>query len=166
MLPTNVNVADHFALLVRNNRGIKATTTRATPLGVCKLSVGDMYYSVLNTYEEQLRRKESNLSTEAADIDSLIVPPPQECAMFRPSKAQTKDRRDIFDAIGEELAAIEKSEQDNFAAYDSSSESSDSDISFLDGGGKKTKEKDPADIIKANERLFGSISLSFFPVPW
>lgn len=150
----------------RNNRGLKASTTRATPLGVCKLSVGDMYASVLQIYEEQLKRKESSLSAKAATADSLIIPPPQECALFRPCKIQTTGRRNIFDAIGEELAAIKMSEEDKFAFFHSSDSSdSDSDSSFL-GGENKAKEEDPASVVKANERLFGSISLSFFPIPW
>ena len=150
----------------RNYRGLKASTTRATPLGVCKLSVGDMYASVLQIYEEQLKRKESNLSGKAATADSLIIPPPQECALFRPCKTPTTGRRNIFDAIGEELAAIKKSEEDKFAFFNSSDSSdSDSDSSFL-GGENKAKGEDPASVVKANERLFGSISLSFFPIPW
>ena len=152
----------------RNNRGLKASTTRATPLGVCKLSVGDMYASVLQIYEEQLKRKESSLSAKAAtaSADSLIIPPPQECALFRPCKIQTTGSRNIFDAIGEELAAIKMSEEDKFAFFHSSDSSdSDSDSSFL-GGENKAKEEDPASVVKANERLFGSISLSFFPIPW
>ena len=149
----------------RNNRGIKASTTRATPLGVCKISVGDMYSAVLNVYEEQLRRKEMNLAEKSSTVDDLIVPAPQECSLFRPCKARSPIRMDIFDAIGEEMAAIEKSEQDQFAYADSSSESDD-DSDFLDGGGRKAKEEDPSSMVKANERLFGSVSLSFFPIPW
>ena len=63
------------------------------------------------------------------------------------------------------MAAIEKSEEDKFAVFDSDSSESDSDTSFLDDGGK-AKDEDPASLVKANERLFGSVSLSFFPIPW
>lgn len=152
-------------LLFRNHGGLKSLTTRAKPLGVCKFSVGDMYSSVLHFYKEQLRRKESNLSLDDASKDSLIIPVPQECALFRPCKKQQQDHKDIFDAIGEELAAIEKSEDDKFVIFDSDSSQSDSDTSFLGGDGKG-KEEDPNSIVKANERLFGSVSLSFFPIPW
>lgn len=101
-----------------------------------------------------------------AAADSLITPVTQECALFRPCRKQKSDQRDIFDAIGEELAAIEKSEQNKLAMFDSDSSESDSDDSFLNDAEKKNKKGDPAGVVKANERLFGSISLSFFPIPW
>jgi len=162
---SDLQLGDVVAINFWNHRGLKSSTTRAKPLGVCKLSVGDIYSSVLHFYNEQLRRKESNLSHEDITKDSLIIPAPQDCALFRPCKKQQPDHKDIFDAIGEELASIEKSEEDKFAVFDSDSSESDSDTSFLGGEGK-AKEDDPASIVKANERLFGSISLSFFPIPW
>ncbi|KAL7554677.1 hypothetical protein ACHAWF_018946 [Thalassiosira exigua] len=152
-----------------NDRGLKSSTTRAKPLGVCKFSVGDIYSSMLHFFEEQLKRKEANLSSENIKADSLITPAIQECPLFRPYKREISEAKNIFDAINEEMAAIKKSEEDKFLVFDSeSSEQSDSDSSFLDGGeGKvKPKEEDPAAILRANERLFGSISLSFFPIPW
>mmetsp|Transcript_14029 Transcript_14029/g.30244 ORF Transcript_14029/g.30244 Transcript_14029/m.30244 type:complete len:114 (-) Transcript_14029:92-433(-) len=112
-------------------------------------------------------RKESNLLGENAGAGSLIIPVPQDYALFKPCKKQSPDHKDILDVIGEELSAIEKSEEDKFTMFDSDSSGSDSDDStFLGGGGKKKKEEDLSSVVKANERLFGNISLSFFPIPW
>jgi len=162
---TDLQLGDVVSINFWNHNGLKSATTRAKPLGQCKLSIGDIYTSALHLYQEQLRRKESNLLTGDAVTDSLIVPVPQECALFRLVKKAKPAYRDIFDAIGEEMAAIEKSEEDKFAVFDSDSSESDSDTSFLDDGGK-AKDEDPASLVKANERLFGSVSLSFFPIPW
>lgn len=161
----DLQLGDVVAINFWNHQGLKSTTTRAKPLGVCKLSVGDIYKSVLRLFEEQLSRKESILSLENTAKNSLIIPVPQECALFRPCKKREQVNGDIFDVIGEELAAIIKSEDDKFSVFDSDSSESDSDSSFL-GGERKAKEEDPTSVVKANERLFGSISLSFFPIPW
>ena len=170
MLDLPLHMADEHTPKSNNHMKIymrmKAATTKATPLGVCKLSVGDIYSSVLELYKEQLDRKESNLASDDVAADSVIVPVPLECALFRPCKKQKPDNRSIFEAIGEEMAAIEKSEEDNFASlYDDDSSDYDSDDSFLNEKPKE-KEEDPADVVRANERLYGSISLSFFPIPW
>jgi len=69
---------------------------------------------------------------------------------------------DIFEVIGEEMESIREAEQDALNSLDSDSIVSDSDVSFL--GGKLAKEEVGSKIAKSNERLFGSISLSFFPV--
>lgn len=154
-------------LFFRNYHGLKSATTKnRTPLGVCKLSVGDMYSSILFFYNEQLKRKESNLVVETSTADSLIVPVPQECALFKSCKRRERDCKDVFEAIGDEMEAIEKNEEDAFNLLHSDSSGSDSDDTSFLGGGKKTKEEDPASVVKANERLFGSVSLSFFPIPW
>lgn len=169
---SDLQLGDRIAINFWNHRGLKAATTRAKPLGVCNLSVGDIYSSVLEFYEEQLRRKESNLSLEtvASNTDSLIIPALQECALFRPCKKSTRGNNDMFDVIHEEMEAIEKIEEDRLLQTfdsESSSESDSDDSSFLGGElGKKAKEEDLASLINANERLFGSVSLSFFPIPW
>ncbi|KAL7543622.1 LOW QUALITY PROTEIN: hypothetical protein ACHAXR_013206 [Thalassiosira sp. AJA248-18] len=162
---SDLQLGDTVAINFWNHRGLKSATTRAKPLGVCKLTVGDIYSSVLHLHREQLARKESNLLAEKVTADSLIIPVPQECALFRPCRKQPSDNKDIFDAIGEELAAIEKHEEDKFKFFDSDSSESDSDGSFLNEK-SKVKEEDPGSVVNANERLFGSISLSFFPIPW
>lgn len=164
---SDLQLGDKVAINFWNNRGVKGATTKATPLGVCKLSVGDIYSSVLDLYAEQLKRKESNLASDDVAADSVIIPVPLECALFRQCKKQTtSDNRGMFEAIGEEMAAIQKSEEDNFASlYDDDSSDYDSDDSFLNEKSKE-KEEDPADVLRANERLYGSISLSFFPIPW
>jgi len=163
---SDLQLGDVVAISFWNYHGLKATTTRRRPLGMCKISVGDIYHLVLQLYKEELMRKETHLSSENATADSLIIPAPQECALFKPCKKQKPDHKEIFDVIHEELAAIEKSEEDKFDLFDSDSSASDSDDDSFLGGGKKGKEEDPSTVVKANERLFGSISLSFFPIPW
>ena len=70
----------------------------------------------------------------------------------------------IFEAINEEMEGIREAEE-ALNALDSDSASDYSDSSFLFGTmGKKAKEEDGSSIVKGNERLFGSISLSFFPI--
>ena len=164
---SDLQLGDKVAINFWNNRVVKGATTKATPLGVCKLSVGDIYSSVLDLYAAQLKRKESNLASDDVAADSVIIPVPLECALFRQSKKQTtSDNRGMFEAIGEEMAAIQKSEEDLFASlYDDDSSDYDSDDSFLNEKSKE-KEEDPAVVLRANERLYGSISLSFFPIPW
>ena len=71
----------------------------------------------------------------------------------------------IFEAINEEMEGIREAEEAALNALDSDSASDYSDSSFLFGAmGKKAKEEDGSSIVKGNERLFGSISLSFFPI--
>ena len=65
------------------------------------------------------------------------------------------------------MAAIEEAEVEALNSLDSDSVHSDSDSSFLFGvSGRKDQVEDGSKIVRANERLFGSISLSFFPVLW
>ena len=147
----------------RNQRGLKSSTTRASSLGMCKLSVGDIYSFILHHHNEELRRKESHLMTQDDCAKSLITPTTQEFALFKTPKIRNPE--DIIETIAEEMAAIEKSEKDKFKLFDNSSESESDDSSFL-GGAKKTKEEGPSSIVKSNERLYGSVSLSFFPISW
>ena len=149
---------------------------------MCKLTVGDIYSSILNFHKEQLARKELDLSEgigdtshklfdddakgpNAAENKSIIIPTPQEYSLFRPVKESKSNRGNIFDAIGEEMESIQKAEEDALKAFDSDSSESDSDSSFL-GDGEKEKVESMSSIVKSNERLYGSVSLSFFPVPW
>ena len=71
---------------------------------------------------------------------------------------------DIFEAISEEMDAIRDAENDALNKGDSDSTTSDSGASFLVGAStsKKTKVHDRSEIVRSNERLFGSVSLSFF----
>jgi vacuolar-type H+-ATPase subunit E/Vma4 len=73
------------------------------------------------------------------------------------------DRKDIFEAIQEEMGAIGKTEEDRIAMFASDSDA-ESVSSFLSNE-KKTLEE-TGDLVKRNERLFGNVSLSFFPIPW
>ena len=150
------------------------TTTKAKSLAVCKISVGDMYCHALTFYHEQLKRIEANLAKGVSPAPkgeqqtghtsmSLILPAPQEYPLFRPVKVSKNDRKDIFEAINEEMVAIQKTEEDRIAMFASDSDA-ESDSSFLNEG--KSTDEEIGDLIKKNERLFGSVSLSFFPIPW
>ncbi len=146
------------------------TTTKAKALAVCKISVGDMYCHALTFYHEQLKRTEANLAKGVSPTPqgeqqrmSLILPVPQEYPLFRPLKISKNDRKDIFEAINEEMVAIQKTEEDRIAMFASDSDA-ESDSSFLNEG--KSTDQEIGDLIKKNERLFGSVSLSFFPIPW
>jgi len=159
--------------LLRNHRTLK-TTPKAKALAACNISVGDMYSHALTYYLEQLKRVESNLASGASpthhhDADrssdtSLLLPAPQEFPLFRPLKKSKSDRKDIFEAISEEIAAIKKTEEDRAAMFASDSEL-ESDSSFVSTG-RKADDEGTEDLVSRNERLFGSVSLSFFPIPW
>jgi len=173
---------DEVAINVWNTKMLKSATTKTKPLAVCKLTVGDIYASIFNYYKQQLSEKESRLSTifakNSEDLfsqntedanqnkrnKSIIIPPPQEFAMFRPGKDSKSPRKTNLEAIGEELASIKKDMDDFLNDFDSESSETDSDSSFL--GGEKEKEESIGSVIKANEKLASSISLSFFPIPW
>jgi hypothetical protein len=161
----------------RNHKTLK-TTPKAKALAVCKISVGDMYSHAYTFYLEQLKRVESNLARGVSpthaplgeptqhhhDDQSLVLPAPQEFPLFRPLAKLTSDRKDIFEAIKEEMVAIEKTEEDRVAMFASDSDA-ESDASFLNSE-RKTEDEGTEDLVSRNERLFGNISLSFFPIPW
>eukprot|EP01082_Thalassiosira_pseudonana_P015658 g14534.t1 g14534 contig9:2076053-2079490(+) len=181
---SDMQLSDQVTIELRNNRLIKSASQ---PLAVCRLTVGDIYASILHYYNEQITLKEATLSQDTINNSSnlfsdnagmqtasvgtssnkkpFIIPSPQEYALFRPIK-KVAPQIDIFDDINEELSSIQKVfEEESSKNVDSDTFHSDSDASFL---GKRTsvKREDKANFAKANERLFGSISLSFFPVPW
>ncbi len=150
---------------------------------MCKVTIGDIYLSILNFYKEGLARKEtalsenvtknttelfshqSNVPSSESNYATAIIPAPQEYSLFRLPRKVTLPRGDVFDAIGEEMASIQKTEEAAQNAVVSESLHSDSDSSFL-GQSNKMKNESKASLVKGNERLYGSISLSFFPVPW
>ena len=165
----------------RNNKTIKSAPGSSSKLsGVCILTVVDMHSMILNYYRERLNDIESSLAEEITSRSSqtpigdlkcgtqkktLTIPAPQEYSLFRPVKAKMFCG-DIYEAIGEEMQAIREAEEEAFKKGHSDSSQSESDASFLIGGSssKKGKVQDRSEIVRANERLFGSVSLSFFPV--
>lgn len=164
----------------RNSKTTNKTPLQSKPSGACTLTVGDIYYSILHFHGEQLKDLEINLSeeiinqhrstetlvTNTRSQSAIIIPAPQEYSLFRPAKGKVFTG-DIFGAIGEEMEYIQEAEVEALNALDSDSVQSDSDSSFLFGvSGKKAKDEDGSKILKGNERLFGSVSLSFFPVLW
>ena len=147
-----------------------------------------MHSMILHYYREQLSDLEARLAEEITirnetplpDMKSqagssvsgtqkktLTIPAPQEFSLFRPAKVKLFGG-DIFEVIGEEMESIREREDEDESLHRGESEStqSESDSSFLFGGsaGKKPKVQDRSEIVRANERLFGSVSLSFFPV--
>ncbi len=153
------------------------------PSGLCKLTVGDMYSSILHFYREQLKDLEMTLaehitnksngtltskdpSENGAYSKSLIIPAPQDFPLFRPAKARMFTG-DIFEAIREEIESIREADENAKDRLDSSLVPSDSEDSFLfDRDDKNAMIPDVSNIPSSNERLFGHISLSFFPVQW
>lgn len=141
---------------------------------------------ILHYYRERLSDIEASLAEEIvsrsnhipnADVKSqagsnsgtqkksFTVPAPQEYSLFRPAKAKIYGG-DIFEAIGEEMEAIREAEEKAVNKDDSESAQSESDASFICGGSNsvKAKAQDRSEIVRANERLFGSVLMSFFPV--
>jgi len=184
---SDLQLTDEVVIQFRNRRISKSDLTRSKLSGECKLTVGDIYAHVLHFYREQLKYIESNLSEEVisnssrnlnADpspqpastcgtyMKSVIIPVPQEYSLFRPTKGKATTG-DVFEAINKEMKSIREAEVESLKSLDSDSAQSDSDLSFLHHSiGKKAKNEDNSKIAKANERLFGSISLSFFPILW
>lgn len=145
-----------------------------------------MYSSILHFYREQLKDLETtlaehitnesngtlttNLTKNASDIGankkSLTIPAPQDFPLFRPAKAKLFTG-DVFDAIREEMESIKEADEMAKDRLGSSYAPSDSEDSFLlDGEDTESMMLNESNSPSSNERLFGNISLSFFPVLW
>ena len=156
----------------RNNKN--GINTASSTLGMCKVRVGDIYTHVLKLHHNELLRKESRLSEEhvyssdeitqnaSTKGSSLIVPAPQEFTLMRPPKKLEDPVEDLFEAITNEMRDIERCEEELKKTEIDSVYS----YSSFPGDGKKKKENDTKSVVGKNERLFGSISLSFFPIQW
>lgn len=176
---SDLQLVDEVVIQFRNGKVMKSAPTKL--LGVCRLTVGDIYSSIVHLYREQLKDVEANLSeqvfnsstaetgnttqsvtTRGTQRKTLIIPAPQEYSLFRPAKVKRAPLTgDIFEVIKEEMDSIQKKALE---ALDSDSVGSNDSDSFLGLVGKKAKDEDRSKMVKSNERLFGSISLSFFPV--
>ena len=163
---------DEYVTINFWNHKMLKTTPRAKALAVCNIYVGDMFSHALTFYQEQLKRVELNLAkgTSPANqqsderISDLILPAPQEFPLFRPLTKLKSDCKDVFEAINEEMIAIEKTEEERLAMF--VSDSDEESESSLAGGRRKKKDNGVEDLVSRNERLFGNVSLSFFPIPW
>ena len=91
----------------------------------------------------------------------MKVPITQEFCQFRPCKSIFIGD-DILEAVREEISSIQRNEEDAFDSYDSDFDYEDD----MDGGQKKQRRDESLDDTRANERLYGTVSLSFFPIPW
>jgi hypothetical protein len=168
-------------LLFRNNKVIKSASK---PLAVCKLTVGDMYSSILNFHREQIVQDEThmgqNISSSCDDLfnategrspgpkgeshNSFVIPAPQEYSLIRSSKANTSSNLEMLDLIHQELTSIQMTEEERLRDDDADDFFVSPDSLF--NIGKKANKDDTSGSASANEKLYGSISLSFFPVTW
>lgn len=162
------------SLYNRNNKTVKSTGKK---LGTCKVTVGDMYSFILRNHREQMIRNDNKLaqnvikssdalfqpqSVEASSSDDLVIPAPQEYQLFRSPKTSTPNT-DMFDLVRQELVSIQRDEEERLQDKDDDSyENPDSLFNI----GMKTKKDEASGAASSNEKLFGSISLSFFPVVW
>jgi len=170
----NLQFTDEVKIQFRNSKISKGIVNTSSTLGTCKFRIGDIYSHLLKLHHDELVRKESRLSEEHVHISdeirsqnasikcsSLIVPPPQEFALMRTPK-KSKPLDDVFEAISNEMRGIQRCDEELKKSLETDSVHSDS--SFL--GKKKKKEEDIKSVLSKNERLFGSISISFYPIPW
>mmetsp|Transcript_21012 Transcript_21012/g.34666 ORF Transcript_21012/g.34666 Transcript_21012/m.34666 type:complete len:1329 (+) Transcript_21012:3-3989(+) len=169
----NLQLDDEVKIQFRNNKN--GIHTSSSTLGLCRVRVGDIYSHILNLHQNELLRQESRLSEDylysadeftynGSNKSTLIVPAPQEFTLMRPPKKKLEDPlEDLFEAITNEMRDIERCEEDLKKTLETASVHSDSSFP---GNGANTKEIDTKSIVSKNERLFGSISLSFFPIQW
>lgn len=162
----------HPLTYFRNHKGLKLATTKSRPLAHCILNVSDIYSSIVEFYKEQLAQRERRLAEEVSlkpsktDTEPTLkmnVPSTEEFCLFRPCKSNLIGE-DILECVREEITSIQKKEEDAFGSYDSDFDSDSDDDLY--GGKKKAKKDSSQDDVRANERLYGTISLSFFPIPW
>ena len=144
-------------------------------LGTCKVTVGDMYSFILHNHKEQMIRNDNKLAqnvmessnalfqprtVEESSSDDIIIPSPQEYQLFRLPKTSTPNT-DMFDLVRQELVSIQRDEEERL--QDKDDDSYDNPDSLF---GMKTKKDEASGSASSNEKLFGTISLSFFPIVW
>ena len=96
---------------------------------------------------------------EPDNSENLVIPPPQEYSLFRSPKAGAP-ATDTLNLVRQEIVAIQRDAEERQEEDDDKFVSPDSMFNI----GKKAKKEEPSG--SANERLFGNISLSFFPISW
>lgn len=101
-------------------------------------------------------------STRAEYRNSLVIPAPQEFSLFRTSYTNTSNT-DMLDIVQKELSSIQRSEEERLK--DDDSDSYVSPDTLFDNG-QKVRTADAEHGVRISERLYGTISLSFFPIPW
>lgn len=101
-------------------------------------------------------------STRAENRNSLVIPAPQEFSLFRTSYTNIPSA-EMLDIAQKELSSIQRSEEERLQDDDSDSYVSP-DTLFENGQKARTDEAEHG--VRINERLYGTISLSFFPIPW
>lgn len=173
ILRTNsLQLDDEVKIQFRNNKN--GIHTSSSTLGVCTVKVGDIYSHLLNFYQNELLMKESLLSEgevysfdeiaqNASHKSTLVVPAPQEFTLMRPPKKLQDPLEDLFEAITNEMRDIERCDEELKKSLETESVHS---YSSFPGNELNKKEADTKSVVSKNERLFGSISLSFFPIQW
>ena len=168
---SNLQLEDEVKIQFRNNKLTEGTNMSST-LGQCKIKVGDMMSHILKFHQDVLLKKESRLLegyhqksdetiSQATNTKSLIIPSPQEFSLMRPPKKAEKADDNVFETIANEMREIERCEEELKKKLES--DSVHSEMSFLEG---KKKEEDTKGILNKHERLFGSVSISFYPIQW
>lgn len=99
---------------------------------------------------------------ESDNDGNMVIPPPQEYSLFRSPKKISAPATDILDLARQELISIQRDAEEQKEEDDDEFVSPDSMFNI----GKKSKKDEPSGSSSANERLFGNISLSFFPIAW
>jgi hypothetical protein len=95
--------------------------------------------------------------------DSLVIPAAQEFSLFRCPKASAPNT-DLFDLVRQEIVSIQRDAEERLQdnEHDDDFVSPESLFSM----GRKAKKDESSGSALANEKLFGNISLSFFPIAW
>ena len=148
----------------------------AMPLGTCKMRIGDIYSYILNFHHEKMVHYDSTLASnvvnKADDLfnttlnehapKDLVVPIPQEYLLYRTPKSITPNN-DTFDLVRQELVSIQRDEEERLQDKDDDSYVSPESAFNI---GKKFKKNESSGSASTHEKLFGNISLSFFPINW
>jgi hypothetical protein len=142
------------------------------------MTVGDMYSYILNYHREKMIQDDTRLAKNVIDtsddlfnqrsretshkIENLVIPAPQEYSLFRSPKTGTPSA-DMFDLVRQELVSIQRDAEERLKDKDDEEFVSPDSMFNI---GKKAKKDEQSGSPSANEKLFGTISLSFFPIAW
>lgn len=140
------------------------------------MTIGDMYSHILNFHRELMVRNDIMLAQDIVDTsedlfhpssknpqsDNLVIPSPQEFSLFRSPKA-SKSSAAMFDLVNQELVSIQRDAEEKLQDQDEDEFVSPDSLFLIE---KKARKDEPSGSATANEKLFGSISLSFFPIAW
>lgn len=101
-------------------------------------------------------------NSKNSQSDNLLIPVPQEYSLVRCPKTSTPSA-DMLELVRQEIVSIQRDVDERFQGEDDDDFVSPDSLFNI---GKKAKKDESSGSASANEKLFGSISLSFFPVAW